>query len=348
MTRFVPLAIRLNFVDLLRSGLLFLVLFLSHQSVAQVSVTFDFTEPPCGGFSSGSITALPADGVPPYTYLWNTGATTQTITNVPAGNYSVTVTDAIGGVGTGAMTLNEPPMLGGFFTVSGCTTPGTITVTPTGGVGPYMFMWSSGQTTQTITYLNPGTYCVTIMDSNACGYVNCVPVTDTPPDVVVVTTDVDCTDNNNGTAEAIVTGGSAPYTYLWNTGATTPIITGLGPGTYTVTVTDINGCMDVASASVSEPPPLNLQIMTTNPVCVGDFNGMLQAIVSGGTMPYSYHWSTGQTTSAVFGLPPGSYSVTVTDASNCTIVDGAVLTYQSEIEVNASSTDITCFGANDG
>ena len=348
MTRFVPLTTQLNCVNFLNATLVLFGLLMANISHGQITINFDFTEPPCGGFATGSITALPSGGVGPYTYVWNTGATTQTISNIPAGLYSVTVTDALGDSGSNSMMLNEPPILNGTFTVSGCTSPGTITVTPSGGIPPYMFMWSTGETTQTITYLNPGTYCITLMDSNGCGYVNCVPVTDTPPDVVVVTTDIDCTDNNNGVAEAVVTGGTAPYTYLWSNGETTQTITGLGPGLYSVTVTDINGCTDTGSAMVNEPPPLNLQIISTDPVCVGDFNGMLQAIVSGGTMPYSYQWSTGQTTSNVFGLPPGTYSVTVTDASGCTIVDGATLNYQSEIEVNATSTDITCFGVNDG
>lgn len=317
-------------------------------ALGQLSVTLDATNPTCGGFSTGSITANPSGGVPPYTYLWNTGATTQTITNLPVGTYTVTVTDAAAQTATASTTLTSPPPLTLSFTVSGCSVPGTITANPGGGVPGYSYNWSTGETTQTITYLSPGTFCVTVLDNVNCGIADCITVTIEAPTINLVVNDVTCNGYDDGSITANATDGMPPYTYAWSNGETTPTISNLAPGTYTVTVTGANGCSATATGTVTEPPPLNATISGNDPTCAGYTNGSAMVTASGGTPPYAYLWNTGATTPVITGLPQGTYSVTVTDANGCDIDLSITLTEQSAITVTAVSTDETCSGDNDG
>ncbi len=327
---------------------LFFWLGMSISVHAQLSVTLDATNPACGGFSTGSITANPSGGMPPYTYLWNTGATTQTITGLPVGTYSVTVTDAASQTATASTTLTSPPPLTLSFTVSGCNIPGTITANPGGGVPGYTYHWLSGETTQTITYLMPGTYCVTVLDAVNCAIADCITVNIEAPTINLVVNDITCNGYNDGSIVAEVTDGMPPFTYQWSNGETTDTISNLAPGTYTVTVTGANGCSSTASGTVSEPPPLNASISGNDPTCAGSTNGSAMVVASGGTPPYTYLWNTGATTPVITGLPQGTYSVTVTDANGCTIDVSITLTEQSAITISAVSTDETCENANDG
>lgn len=328
--------------------LLLAALFSPGLAKAQLQVLLQATPPACGGFPTGSVTALPSNGVPPFTYLWNTGDTTQTINLVPAGTYSVTVTDDIMQVAFASVILTEPVPVTATLVVNSCVAPGTITANPAGGTGTYTYNWSTGQTTPTITYTMPGDYCVTILDGNLCGVIECAKEVGTPPEVDVVANNVLCFGDANGSLQATVTGGAAPFTFLWSNGDTTAIITDLAPGVYFVTVTDANMCTDSDFGTVEEPDPLLVNINGQDPTCVGETDGSAMAIASGGTPPYSYLWNTGAVTPSISNLGPGTYSVTVTDDNNCSAEATITLEYQSQIQVVATATDITCFGENDG
>ncbi|MCB0705891.1 MAG: T9SS type A sorting domain-containing protein [Saprospiraceae bacterium] len=327
---------------------LFVFLILSQNLQAQLSVSLLASPPPCGGINSGSIIAMPSNGIPPYQFIWNTGATTQTITNLGPGTYSVTVTDSGTETAFASVLLNSPPELGAVLTLNSCTFPGTITANPNGGTPPYGYNWSTGATTQTISYMNPGQYCVTVTDDHSCGVGVCIVVPNAPPTVQVTTTDVLCAGDMDGTATATAMNGTPPYSYLWNTGATTQTIVNLGPGTYCVTVTDDSGCTASDCGTVSQPPPLTVTAMGQNPFCNGDTNGTAAASANGGTPPISYLWSTGQTSPVITGLAEGTYSVTATDANDCEAVATVTLIDQSNITVQASATDVVCFGDMDG
>ncbi len=327
---------------------LLLLLWVSSAAYAQLTVTLDATNPACGGFNTGSITANPSGGMPPYTYLWNTGDTTQTISNLGVGTYTVTVTDAAMQTATATTTLTAPPPLTLDFTVSNCAVPGTVTANPGGGVPGYTYSWSTGETTQSITYMAPGTFCVTVMDAVNCAIAGCVTVTIEAPTINLITNDITCNGYDDGSITADATGSMPPYTYLWSTGETTQTISNLAPGSYTVTVTGSNGCSATATGTVSEPPPLTATISGNDPTCAGSTNGSAMVVASGGTPPYSYLWNTGATTPVITNLPEGNYSVTVTDANGCDISLSITLTEQSAITVVASSTDETCSGYNDG
>lgn len=318
------------------------------MSYGQLSVSFTLQEPTCFGLPNGSITANVSGGTAPYTFLWNTGATTQTLSGVFAGSYSVTVVDNNGMAEVESVTLNQPTLVTATLDANDCTLPFSITVFPGGGVPPYTYFWSTGATTQTISNLAPGNYCVTVTDDHLCGVVECIELENNPISVSVGTNNLTCPNSNDGSVTAFPFGGTPPYSYLWNTGATTQSITNLGPGSYTVTLTDSNGCSVSATGFVTAPPPIVLNTNANNPTCIGDTNGSVSVSVSGGTPPYSYLWNTGNTGPFIGNLGPGTYTVTVTDANNCPASTSVVLTPQSNLTAGAFGTMETCPDADDG
>lgn len=334
---------------LLKKILLFFMLGVSPVWLnAQFSISFGVTEPTCHGGSDGFITANVIGGKSPYTFAWNTGQTTQTISGVSAGNYSVTVTDADGKSRSGSVEVVEPPRLRGTFTFSQCNYPTVITAVGQGGWSPYTYRWDNGTLGDTIQVTQPGKYCVTIIDANNCARVECVIVELNGLDVSVNMDMISCPGEEDGELKVSVTGGTPPFSYEWSNGATTPVISNLAPGTYTVTVTDNTGCSATASGIVKDKPPIKIDMEMGDPVCTGDENGFIELSVSGGTAPYTYEWNTGATTSALDGLGTGEYSVTVTDANGCTAEKSVVLFPLSSLVILAKAEDETCPGENDG
>ncbi|MCR9098661.1 MAG: T9SS type A sorting domain-containing protein [bacterium] len=327
-----------------------LPLFFLSISVLQAQITVDFqvTEPACFGQPNGSVTATATGGNAPYSYTWNTGAVGPVLSGITAGTYTVTVVDASNNSAIKNVTVTQPELVNVDITADNCTLPITITATGSGGEPPYNYNWNTGQNGSTITVPGAGTYCVTMTDQDLCGAVECITVDFTPLDVNVNVNNITCPGDNDGQITATPIGGTPPFTYLWNTGAVTSSISGLSPGTYTVTVTDSEGCQAVGSGTVIEPPALFANATGQNPVCVGDDNGSASVVASGGTLPYSYLWSTGATTTSIAGLAPGGYSVTVTDANGCTAVDNVVIAPLSNLNVSLQKNDESCPDQNDG
>lgn len=273
------------------------------------------------GSNNGSATATGTGGQTPYTYLWSTGQTTSTATGLSAGTYSVTVTDANGCSGTDSVTITQSSF---SVTISSTnasciSSNGTASASPNGGSAPYTYLWSNGQTTSTATGLGAGIYTVTITDGGGCTGTQTVTITNGAiPVLTSSNTAVLCNGQSNGTATVSASSGTLPYTYLWNNGQTTSNATGLSAGTYTVTVTDADGCSSTTTVSITQPPALSAAVTNTNVSCNAGSNGSATLSPSGGTTPYSYLWSDGQTTSAATGLIAGNYTVTVTDQNGCT------------------------------
>ncbi|MBK9017083.1 MAG: T9SS type A sorting domain-containing protein [Saprospiraceae bacterium] len=328
-------------------ALLFSFLFLS-ASFAQLNVTLQSVNPLCGGFSSGSITASASGGPAPYSYLWSNGMNTNPINFLPVGTYTVTVTAANGTTGTATATLTAPPPLVVVLTVNTCAVPGSITANVTGGVPPYMYMWSNGGSTPTINNLPPGEYCITVMDANNCGYVTCEWV-GTPITVLVTTTSHICGGTAGGTATAVVSGGAGPFDYDWSNGETTETIDTLAPGTYTVTVTATNGCTATAAGTVSlANGNFAVNISVSQPTCFGSNTGFATAQPVGGMAPFTYAWSNGGTSQTIQNLAAGTYTVTVTDAFGCTATKNTTLIYQSNIQLTLTPTNPNCASNSNG
>ena len=308
--------------------------------------------------ASGSATANPSGGTAPYTYSWNTSPvqTTQTATNLAAGNYTVTVTDANGCTGTQTVTINPSPQ-GLTVTISStdvtCNAGGSATANPSGGTAPYTYSWNTSpvQTTQTATNLTAGNYAVTVTDANGCTGTQTVTINPSSQGLTatVSSTDVMCNGEATGTATALVSGGTPPYTYNWSSGGTTASISDLSPGTYTVTVTDAAGCTSQESVQIDEPSVIALSTSSTPSQCTAN-DGTATVVASGGTAPYTYSWSpsggTGATTTPV---GQGNYTVIVTDANGCEESVGVSvggLNAPDPLVVNVQNA--TCFGNADG
>lgn len=322
---------------------LFLLLsFAWESSLAQLNVNLQSTNPLCGGFSTGSITAQMTGTPGPYSFLWSNGLTTNPVTMLPAGSYTVTVTAANGTTGTASTTLTAPPPLVVDITVNTCAVPGSMTANVSGGIPPYMYMWSNGGTTPTINNLPPGEYCITVMDANNCGFITCEWV-GPPLTVLVTTTSHVCGGTAGGSATAVVTGGAAPFDYLWSNGETTETIDTLSPGTYTVTVTATNGCTATATGTVGTTNGnFGATISVSQPTCIGSSTGFATAQAINGAAPFSYLWSNGATSQTIQNLPAGTYSVTITDAFGCTATKTTSLIYQSNIILTLTPSHPTC------
>ena len=324
------------------------LLLFTQAAHAQFTVTFDVTEPTCYGQPNGSITAIVSGGMPPFTYLWNTGETGPTLNGITAGTYTVTVTDATNFQVIKNETVTQPNVVSVDLVANTCAIPIVITATGSGGQPPYNYNWSTGQTGSVISVPTAGTYCVTMTDQSLCGAVECIMVTLNPLNVSVTANDLTCDGLDDGQVVANPVGGTPPYSYQWNNGATTASQTGLPAGVYTVTVTDAAGCMDSASGVVQSPPPLTVNAIGVNPDCLGDNNGQASAIASGGTPPLSYQWSNGATTPVISNIGQGTYSVTVTDINNCSAVDQVTLAPSSNLSVIANPGGESCPDENDG
>jgi hypothetical protein len=197
---------------------------------------------------------------------------------------------------------------------------GTASVIATGGTAPYTYLWSNGETTASISGLTAGTYTVTVTDLNGCT-ANCSVTVQEPGcnlSANATGTNVSCNAGTDGTAAATASGNLVPVTYLWSNGETTASITGLVAGTYTVTVTETPTCTAVASYTVTEPTLLDAACTKTDATTIGGAEGTASVIATGGTAPYTYLWSNGETTASITGLTAGTYTVTVTDLNGCT------------------------------
>ena len=294
----------------------------------------------CNGFIDGGATASASGGTPGYNYLWSNSATTASITGVSAGVYTVTVTDLNGCTDTATVTITEPALLVASVAVDSNVScngvaDGGATASGTGGTNPYSYLWSNGATTAAVTGLVAGTYSVTLTDANGCTDSTSVVITE--PIVLVAsvtnTLNVLCNGDTNGVGQVGATGGTQPYTYSWLNGATTPVSTGLGAGSYVVTITDTNGCFDTTTVVITEPLPLQSVAATIPVVCANDSNGQATVTPSGGTAPYTYLWPSGSTLASDTGLPVGSYVVTITDTNGCTLLDTAVINFLNPLPV---------------
>lgn len=301
--------------------LMFLLFFLPAFSNAQFSVVINSTDISCFGNADGSATAVASGGSGPYTYLWNTGATTATINDLGTGTYSVTATDAGLSTATSTVDITQPLQLGvqvyGSNQICDLAPDGTATAVPFGGTPPYTYLWSNGGTTPQITGLAAGVYTVTVTDANACTTSGSWVVEYWPEGIWLMdsTVDVTCFGLNNGFSHIGAMSGTPPYSYLWSTGDTTSDVSNLAPGNYTVTVTDANGCTNFWNVSVNQPAQLFCNASATPGSC--GLQGSATVDPSGGTTPYSVLWSTGSTNFTI-SAPPGNYGVTVTDANDCT------------------------------
>jgi gliding motility-associated-like protein len=315
--------------------------------------TLNITNVACHGDSTGSAFAAASGGFPPYSYLWSTGATTQSITGLPAGIYSVTVTDAAGCTKNVFFQITQPgPILdSASITHVGCSTANIGSITPniSGGVPPYSYLWSNGNTTPTISGLAAGTYTLTLTDSAGCVKNFTYNVIGfTPVSFTATATPATCAQNN-GTISISINSGTAPYTYQWSPPvAAGPNATNLAAGIYTITVTDINGCSQSQTVTVSEIPSFSLSIQSTPVGCTGT-GATATVTVNGGVGPFTYQWSpSGGTGPTATNLGPGTYTVTVTDSVGCSLSASVTIDPYTPMSLTPSTVNAQCDNPSTG
>jgi hypothetical protein len=302
----------------------------------------------CSG-ATGSVTVTATGGTGPYTILWSNESTDFTLTNLAAGTYTATITDANGCELATSATIENTGVLEVATTVENVDCfgddSGSITVTATGGTEPYTILWSNGSTDLSLTDLVPGTYTAVVSDAGGCTAT--ISETITAPLLALSSTstrtDATCCTGNNGTATVTATGGTAPYTILWSTGATTFSIEALVGGTYTYTVTDANGCQASGSVLIRAVPVLASTFVSTPVSCAGN-DATITVTASGGTMPYTILWANGSTTFTLTDLAGGTYEYTVTDANGCQTFGSVPIETIPVLESTYVTTVMTCAG----
>ncbi len=323
------------------------------NAVGGFGMTYTQVNTSCPGGVNGSInislTGSPGAGM---VYTWNTGATTQDISGIGSGTYTVSASDVNGCTANATITITSPPPIIPNFVVNNVScaggSNGNINMTTIGGTAPYTFHWSNNSTTEDINSLAAGIYVVTITDAVGCSVSPGIIITD-GISINSSTThiDVNCFGAATGSIDLSVTGGTVPYSYQWSNGATVEDISNLFSGTYTVTVTDANGCTGTVSTTILQPTPINFSDVITNTSCGGALNGAIDITVSGGSAPYTFLWSNGATTEDISSLGTGNYSVTILDAFFCSYTWTGTVSAGTGFTLSTTHVNATC-GQNNG
>lgn len=290
------------------------------------------------GVDDGTASATPSGGTAGYTYVWSTSETTSSIANLAPGTYTVSVTDGNGCISVEVVTVNSFNCTLAASVVSSNVScfggnNGSAAISLSGANDPVTFAWSNGNSTQEVNNLAAGTYTVQIMDGNNCPASLNVNISQ-PLQLAANATSTPESEAgaNDGTATANPVGGTSPYTYLWNNGATSAQITNLAPGAYSVEVTDVNGCVTNQTVTVNSfDCTIATQFSVVDITCNGLSNGSATVVLNGGTSPFIYAWSNGGSTATISGIPAGNYNVSITDENGCIVEANVVVNEPSAL-----------------
>ncbi|MBL4652682.1 MAG: T9SS type A sorting domain-containing protein, partial [Flavobacteriales bacterium] len=313
--------------------------------------------PSCTGGSDASATTNPLGFNSPYTYLWNNGATTQNITGVSPGSYTVTVASAVCTV-TESISVTGPAGILSSTAVSGQNScpggsDGVATIFASGGTSPYTYNWDVGSSNNFISGLSSGDYNYTVTDFCGTAVTGSVSISEPPAfTVTMASTQESVPGASDGTATMNATGGTTPYTfYQWSNFGNTDTQTALTAGVYTVTVYDANFCTAMGSVTITTVTPcsVSVTVFENQSDACGDSDGEAQALVTGGVTPFVYNWDTGDNGNIIYNLSyNGTYNVTVTDDIGCTVTDAITISGSLGMDsVIVTTTDATC-GGSDG
>ncbi|MES2760684.1 MAG: T9SS type A sorting domain-containing protein [Bacteroidota bacterium] len=309
----------------------------------------------CFGTATGTIVVAGTGGTSPYTYLWTTiPSSLAAVSNVAAGVYSVITTDANGCSITKTVTVTEPPQLMASITATNASCAGVcdgaFNIAFSGGSAPYTFMSSSGPCMVLNTSQCAGTQTITITDANNCVYITSVSIAPGSS----LTTVTSATNSNcgqaNGAVCASVTGGVGAISYLWSNGVNISCNANVPAGAYSFTVTDLNGCSAVSSGLVNDLAGPTVAITSqTNIPCFGQSNGGATTAVTGGTLPYTYSWTSfGGSQSFISNVPAGLYGLSVIDAAGCVGTASVNITQPQQLTAIVSSFNNSCSGNCNG
>lgn len=316
-----------------------------------LSVLKNSTPPSCNGFADGNISIQLSGGTVPYSILWSTGANTFSLDHIQANVYPFTVTDQLLCNLHDSVVVIQPAALQASHLTNNpqCTGSGnaSASITVTGGTQPYAYQWSPvSSNTNYATGLTSGNYSVTVTDVKGCLLNHGITIVDPLPITsAFISTPVRCFGGADGKIELLPAGGTSPYHFEWSTTQqNNATLDSLPAGTYSVTITDANGCTEQLSASVTSPDIIKTIATIQNATCFGYTNGAVQLNVTGGISPYGFLWNTNQTSSQLFNLQSGIYVVTVTDANACTKAKAITILEPQEIMLQTTPSDTLCIG----
>lgn len=324
----------------------------------EIQLTLDSTHHiRCYGEETGFALVSAVGGVAPYGYSWSNGFSGNQLDSVPAGEYTLTVTDANKASKELVVLIDQPEYFD--LSIAESVNPtcyelnnGRIKTIVTGGTTPYVFSWNNGASTQDLKGLTSGNYALSVTDARGCSQRDSVELTKPEPlEVLLVNTDhIKCYGEHKGNIDIDVKGGTAPYQFSWSHGAKEQNLTDIMAGNYTVKVTDANKCLETVSATVNQPPALVSNFAEVKNVpCQGDSTGLITTLVTGGLPPYSYAWSSGDSTPSIQNLPIGKYSVAISDLNGCSNELTTTITEPLKLTgLVANVNDINCFGEAEG
>ena len=327
------------------------------EALAPIFVTNTKQNVTCFGGSNGSINLTVTGGVQPYTFEWSNTLTSEDISNLSAGSYTAIITDASGCAYTKSVNINQPAEISITPTITNIRCKGenngSINLSVSGGITNYSYLWSNASTSKNQPNLVAGNYTVTVTDNFSCQKTQTFQVLEATFPLTAGTfdvTNVSCYGLSNGNISANIGGGVFPFSYLWSNGSTASYINNLPKGTYSVAVTDSYNCTISKTVEITEPQAaLNVELSKTNPTCFNSSNGFIESAVSGGTAPYNFQWNNSLTTQNIQNLAAGFYSLTTTDANQCSVNDTITL-YQpsTALVLTLNSTNVLCYGAATG
>ncbi|HIE15527.1 MAG TPA: PKD domain-containing protein [Bacteroidales bacterium] len=311
----------------------------------------DTTGTGCGIYANtGSATVSVNGGTPDYSYLWSNGQTGITATNLYANTYFVTITDQNGCDTTISVNIQDTSQLAiGILQTDvdcyeNCNGEASVSI-QTPSTPPYNYQWSTGDTiNSSIANLCAGTYYLTFTDANECYRFATINIQQ--PDSIHLNIDIMpilCYGYTGGAHIINVDGGTPPFQFYWSTDSAGTSVSGLTAGTYYIFTTDSNNCKDTTMFTLQEPEQIYSDTIITNQICDNVCNGNIQLVVNGGTPPYTYEWSNGETSMNIENLCSGNYSVTITDANGCEMYNNAEiqnLGYVPPVEVYSDATQI--------
>ena len=297
----------------------------------------------CYDHNDGKIDITITGGTLPYSFNWGGNIDTEDLTEIPIGEYAVTVTDHNGCQITNHSHIIQPDLINIQSTITNATcnaANGAMTTIVTGGIPPYTYLWSNGSPTEHLINYIGGDYTLTLTDSKGCimAHSDSIGIS-TNLTGYIHTSDVLCYNEHTGDALAVINSGNAPYSYTWSTSDTTNFIDVLNADQYSVFIQDAFGCQLTLDADINQPDSLMVELYS--PTLLDDFNisvfggtdGSIESTVEGGSGNYIYQWSTGDNSDYITDLPQGSYNLTVTDENSCTTNAKIVLFAPRELAI---------------